>query len=296
MSTLWALPILLTAAANADTPAAYPRTDLLIEAKELARPGVAPKFRLLDVRPAAKYLAGHIPGTERIEHDSWSKGFTVPPDRQAWVRRLGEAAILTLDTPVVVYGDDVREAARVWWILRYWGLKDVRMLNGGWAAWQVAGGPVEKGASRASAPPAGAGTALQLAPQPERLATMEQILKDLREKKFTIVDTRSEGEFCGDVKLAKRGGAIPGARHLEWVEVIDKKTQRFKPAPELARLFQAAGIDLARPTVTHCQSGGRASVTAFALELMGAHNVRNYYRSWAEWGNASDTPVVQPKR
>jgi thiosulfate/3-mercaptopyruvate sulfurtransferase len=139
-------------------------------------------------------------------------------------------------------------------------------------------------------------TQAQVAPEPARLATKEQLLRDLNEKHFTIIDTRSEGEFCGDVKLAKRGGAIPGARHLEWVEVIDKKTQRFKSAPELAKLFKDAGIDLAKPAVTHCQSGGRASVTAFALELMGGRNVGNYYRSWAEWGNAPDTPIVRPRQ
>jgi thiosulfate/3-mercaptopyruvate sulfurtransferase len=64
----------------------------------------------------------------------------------------------------------------------------------------------------------------------------------------------------------------------------------------LAKLFKDAGIDLARPAVTHCQSGGRASVTVFALELMGAGDVRNYYRSWAEWGNDPDTPIVRPRQ
>ena len=52
--------------------------------------------------------------------------------------------------------------------------------------------------------------------------------------------------------------------------------------------------DVSKPAVTHCQSGGRASVLAFTLELMGARDVRNYYKSWAEWGNADDTPVVRP--
>ena len=78
--------------------------------------------------------------------------------------------------------------------------------------------------------------------------------------------------------------------------MIEPKSQRFKSAEELSKLFRAAGIDPARPALTYCQSGGRASVVAFALDLMGGADVRNYYRSWAEWGNADDTPIVLPKK
>ena len=58
-----------------------------------------------------------------------------------------------------------------------------------------------------------------------------------------------------------------------------------------------AGIDPKRPAVTYCLSGGRAAVMAFTLELMGGDKVRNYYRSWAEWGNAENTPIEKaPKK
>jgi thiosulfate/3-mercaptopyruvate sulfurtransferase len=283
--------LLLLIPAGTSPTAAYPRVELLIEAQELAKPEVRRKYSVLDVRPVAKFQAGHIPGAGLAEPDEWAKEFVSHPDQETWARRIGLQGIRDTATPVVVYGDDVKEAARVWWILRYWGLKDVRLLNGGWQAWQAANSPVEKGPGAVAS-----GSQARVTPQPARLATKEQLLSDLKVKHFTIIDTRSEDEFCGDIKKAKRGGAIPGAKHLEWVEVIDKKTQRFKSAPELAKLFKDAGIDLARPAVTHCQSGGRASVTAFALELMGARDVRNYYRSWAEWGNADDTPVIRPRQ
>jgi thiosulfate/3-mercaptopyruvate sulfurtransferase len=126
-------------------------------------------------------------------------------------------------------------------------------------------------------------------------------LSSLTGQKLQIVDARSKAEFCGvDVLSNKRAGAIPGAKQLEWSDLIDKETQRFKSAAELSRLLASAGIDLIHPTVTHCQSGGRASVMAFGLELMGAKDVSNYYRSWSEWGNSADTPIApgnagQPK-
>jgi thiosulfate/3-mercaptopyruvate sulfurtransferase len=132
-----------------------------------------------------------------------------------------------------------------------------------------------------------------LVAQPKRLATKAQLLGSHKSASLQIVDARSLAEFCGIEKQTnKRAGAIPGAKHLEWSSLLDKKTQRFKTAEQLRALFQEAGIALNRPTATHCQSGGRAAVMAFAMELMGAAEVSNYYASWGEWGNADDTPVV----
>jgi thiosulfate/3-mercaptopyruvate sulfurtransferase len=290
-SHLSCLALLLTVgAAGAGHPRNYVRAELLVEAADLMQPAVAEKFRVIDVRPGPKYQAGHIPGAFRVDHGAWSKAFNTDPDAAAWGKRIAALDIGSTDRPVVVYGDDVREAARIWWILRYWGLTDVRLLNGGWRAWQAAGGKEEKGDRE------GAAGMLKVTAHPERLATKGQLLADLKEKRFSILDARSEGEFCGDVKLAKRGGAVPGAKRLEWSEVLDSKSQRFKSAAGLAKLFKHAGVDPKEPAVTYCQSGGRAAVLAFALELMGGKEVRNYYRSWSEWGNAEDTPVVKPEK
>src|SRR6202795_1043906 len=99
----------------------------------------------------------------------------------------------------------------------------------------------------------------------ERLATKEQLLRSLGGGKLQIVDARSEKEFRGAEKMTnKRAGAIPGAKQLEWMDLIDKETHRFKAQGELRKLFSESGIDLDRPTATHCQSGGRAAVMAFA--------------------------------
>jgi thiosulfate/3-mercaptopyruvate sulfurtransferase len=126
---------------------------------------------------------------------------------------------------------------------------------------------------------------------------MEQILNGLPSNRLQIVDVRSDDEFCGiDKRDNKKGGAIPGAKHLEWSNVIDQETQRFKGPEDLNTLFGKAGIDLTVPTASHCNGGGRAAVMAFTLELMGAKAVRNYYRGWGEWGNSDRTPVVVPEK
>jgi thiosulfate/3-mercaptopyruvate sulfurtransferase len=278
---------LLAALAAEDKPTTYPRPELLREPAELAKR--LPTTRILDARPRAKYDAGHIPGAAWVNTGEWARAFNTEPEREAWARRIGKLGIKA-DTPVVVY-DDVRSnnSARIWWILRYWGVRDVRLLNGGWPGWLAAGGKRDREVPEIKA------ETPDLAMQGKRLAKKDDVLAGLKDKKLQIVDARSEGEFCGTRALAKRGGSIPGAAHLEWSDLLDAKTQRFKPPEELRRLFKEAGIDINRPTATYCQSGGRAAVMAFVLELMGGKDVRNYYRSWAEWGNAEDTPVAKPR-
>jgi len=265
----------------------YVKPELLVEPAALA----ADEFVVLDARPNDQYAAGHVPGALWVDAAEWAKAFDQGQDLAGWQGRLGELG-LTPASKVVIYDDNLtKDAARMWWILRYWGLNDVRLLNGGWKGW-AAQGEIETDAA-----PAPAKTSPELKPISDRLATKEQILASLNAHDLQVIDARSEAEFCGDEKLKNpRAGAIPGAKHLEWDDLLDPQTGRFLPAPELADLFEKSGIDLHQPTATHCQSGGRASVMVFGMELMGAENVSNYYRSWHEWSNATDTPVVKGEK
>jgi thiosulfate/3-mercaptopyruvate sulfurtransferase len=263
----------------------YPKAELLAEAADLAE-----SARVLDARPRAKYEFGHIPNAVWVDYAEWSKVFDNGKDPEPWAKRIGALGI-KIDTPVVIYDDaNSKDAARIWWILRFWGVKDVRLLNGGWYAWKESGGKTVTEEPKVEL------TTPKLKAQDDRLATKDQVLQTLKEKSFQIIDARTEGEFCGEVKSAKKAGAIPEARQLEWSDLIDAKTQRFKPAAELSKLFADRGIKLDQPVTTYCQSGGRASVMAFGLELMGADKVRNYYKSWAEWGNDENTPIVIPAK
>lgn len=292
LSFCCAVVALSTLAAQEQKLARYPNADLLIEPAEIAKAEVAKRFRILDARSPEQYRAGHVPSAVSADAASWNKAFLASQDKKTWQERLNRLGIGG-DTPVVVYGDDLPSAARIWWMLRYWGVHDVRLLHGGWRAWQAAGGQTAAGADAAPAVPAPPRS--PLVPQTERLSTKDQLLGIMKQKEVQIVDARSLEEFCGDAQTAKRNGAIPGAVHLEWSEVVDRPKQRFKSPEELARILQQKGLDVNRPAVAYCQSGGRSSVMAFTLELMGAKDVRNYYKSWAEWGNADDTPIVKPR-
>jgi thiosulfate/3-mercaptopyruvate sulfurtransferase len=270
----------------------YAHPEFLLEPAELARPEVAKQFVILDAGNEEQHKKAHIPGALWIDHAAWKAAFGDGQDAEGWSARIGELGIRP-GSKVVVYDDlGFKNAGRIWWILRYWGVKDVRLLNGGWKAWTAGGYPTTGEPTPAPAP-----AEFKAKPRPARLATLQQMLRAVGGNPWQIVDARTEGEYCGvESHGNKKAGAIPGAKNLDWTNLVDPETGRFKSADELRRLFDRAGIDLTRPTATYCQSGGRASVMAFGLELMGARNVRNYYQSWAEWGNSEATPVMVPKK
>ncbi len=271
--------------------AEYPNKLLLVEPADLAKAEVAKTFVILDAREKAKYEAGHIPGSIWVDHAAWAKTFGEGEHANAWSQRISKLGIAA-DSKVVVLDDNLtKDAARIWWILKFWGVADVRLLNGGWKDWTAAKLEVTQDAS---ADPRG--VQFNAVSRADRLATKDFLLKAIDGGKLQIVDARSEKEFCGTEKMNnKKAGAMPGAKQLEWTDLLDAKTHRFKPADELKKRFADAGIALDKPSATHCQSGGRASVMAFGMELMGAKDVRNYYKSWGEWGNADDTPIVPGK-
>jgi len=263
----------------------YHQKNLLVEAQSLRENPET--WVILDVRPKSAFDSGHIPGALWIDHASWDKAFSGGKDANNWSKRIRDLGILR-ESKIVLYDDNLtRDAARIWWILRFWGIRDAGLLNGGWKAWLREKYPLETTGRKATP------SNFEAIAVPDRLATKDQLLESLKSGTLQIVDARSQKEFCGEEKLKnKRAGAIPGAKNLEWDDLLDPKTGRFLPAVKIHMLLEGAEISLDRPTATHCQSGGRASVMAFALELMGAREVRNYYSSWAEWGNDPNTPIV----
>jgi thiosulfate/3-mercaptopyruvate sulfurtransferase len=188
-------------------------------------------------------------------------------------------------TPVVVYDEQSGiRAARAFWFLEYFGHPAVQMLNGGFNAWTRAGFPVTRDAD----PPTTStwtGT-----PQSSTIATWRDVMERLGRSDTVILDTRSDGEYCGTTVRAKRGGAIPGAVHIEWTRNLTADGE-FKPEPELRAMYEAAGVTPDKEVVTYCQGGYRAAHAYVALRLLGYPRVRNYTGSWKEWGDREDLPI-----
>lgn len=268
-----------------DTAAASER--MLIEPEALERQLGDANLRVLDTRPPAEYDEGHVPGAVRVDPAEWRSRALADgglQDKAAWSETVGRLGIQG-DSRVVVYGA-TGDAARIWWTLKYLGLESVSLLNGGWEVWTSEGRRVEKET------PTVAETDFEPQFQADRLVQIGDLKEWLQDEGVAVVDARSQAEYTGQEARAARGGRIPGAVHLEWKDLL-AEDGRFKPRAELRKMFEQRGVKPDQTVVTYCQSGGRASVDAFAAELAGYRNVRNYYCSWQQWGADEQAPIEQ---
>jgi thiosulfate/3-mercaptopyruvate sulfurtransferase len=163
-------------------------------------------------------------------------------DAKAWGEQVGRLGI-GHDTHVVVYGSSLPDTARVWWTLKYLGLRDVAVLDGGWELWVK-----EKQPTATDSPEVGE---VKFEPkfQADRLEEIDSLKESVRSGKVTVVDARRPDEFTGKDVRGKRGGHIPGAKNLEWKELL-AADGRFKSSEELRELFRRRGIDPDKTAVT----------------------------------------------
>jgi thiosulfate/3-mercaptopyruvate sulfurtransferase len=248
---------------------------------------------VIDLRPAEDFAAGHVPGAVHLDLWGLSLVDTDPAPLKAFmwiVDHLFNLRGVDANTPVIVYDEQSgMRAARAFWFLEYFGHPRVQVLDGGFGAWIKAGLPV----TRETAPPpksTWAGT-----PQDDRIATWRDVQTRLAQPGVVILDTRSDAEYHGTLVRAKRGGAIPGAVHVEWTRNLGPDGA-FKPASELRAMYEAAGVTPDKEVVTYCQGGYRAAHGYLALRLLGYPRVRNYTGSWKEWGDREDLPIETPSR
>lgn len=276
------LPLLVLAAMT------YAHPEQLVDTAWVAEHGADANVRIVDMRQSG-FDAGHVPGAVYLSPVAIRDAKAAPtflPTPQAFAELMGTLGISD-STRVVAY--DERGgiyAARLWWILNYFGHTNVALMNGGWTKWAA-----EHRAESTAAPRAVAGR-FTPKPQPELVATADDVVKAIGKANIRIVDARTQKEIDGvDLRNIKRGGFVPSSVPVYWEDLLDPDAKTFKPADQIRQIYESRGILPSQQVIAYCQVGMRASVDLFALHLIGYDHLRNYYGAWEEWGNRDDLPL-----
>jgi thiosulfate/3-mercaptopyruvate sulfurtransferase len=269
----------------------YAHPEMLVDTAWLAAHLSDPGIRIVDMRRngAADYDAGHIPGAVNLPNEAIRDARNAPtflPSRESFEALMGRLGISN-QTRVIVYDDrGGLYAARLWWILNYFGHSNVALLDGHWIKWSAERRPTSTAGSQVTS------ARFTARPQPRWLATADDVRAAIGKAGVRIVDARTQAEIEGkDLRGIRRGGAIPASVPVYWEDALDPSSKAVKPAPELAKLFRDADVLPAHEVIVYCQVGMRASLDLFVLRLLGYDKLRNYYGAWEEWGNRDDLPL-----
>ena len=247
---------------------------------------------LVDVSKTASYQQHHIPGAVHIAPGSLQCGIKPAvgkiPDT-ASLSALFAGIGLQPEHHVIAYDDEGGGwAGRLIWTLDAIGHRNYSFLDGGIIAWLAENRPTESGQPEITA---STYSVERLDPTP--IAEIDDILPQLGSSDFGVWDARSAEEYLGSKVLASRGGHIPGAANLDWLELMDKNNHlRLKPLAQISAKLDQRGLTPDKHIVTHCQSHHRSGLTYLVAKILGYPNIKAYHGSWGEWGNREDTPVA----
>jgi thiosulfate/3-mercaptopyruvate sulfurtransferase len=252
-----------------------------------------------------RYLAGHIGGARFVDLDAdlagppGSGGRHPLPDLGRFAGAMARLGVCN-DRPVVCYDDGSGlAAARAWWLLRYAGHGDVRLLDGGYAAWVAAGNPVETGAAGPEpgepAPPAAAdetGPPGDFTVTSPRTAVLDAgAIPAFVAAGHVLLDGRDRERYLGRVEPVDAvAGHIPGATNAPTGENVNP-SGTFKRPDELRARFAALGVSEGRDVAVYCGSGVTAAHEVLALEVAG-WRAALYPGSWSQWITDPDRPVA----
>ena|ERR1700722_15593182 len=277
----------------------YAHPEVLVDTNWLLEHHKDANVRIVEVDydSAANYAVGHIPGAVLFD---WKKDINDPVRRELLskeqLENIFSNAGIGKDTTVVLYGDfNNWFATFAFWALKYYGVENVKLLNGGRKKWLLEDKPITKDV------PTYAKTNFKASEPNQKLRVYrDDVQKSLGKSDRVLVDVRGPKEYSGEIlapaeyptEHAQRGGHIPGAKNIPWAQTVNDADGTFKTRDEIAALYTPKGVTSDKEVITYCRIGERSSHSWFVLTyLLGYPTVRNYDGSWTEWGNSIGTPI-----
>jgi thiosulfate/3-mercaptopyruvate sulfurtransferase len=271
------------------------RSDVLVSTDWAESNLDAPNTVFVEVdEDASAYDVGHIAGAVKLD---WRDDLQDPirrdfVDAQQFSKLLSERGIAEDDTVILYGGNNNWFAAYAYWYFKFYGHRNVKLLDGGRKKWELDGRPLS--ADVVNRP----GTSYS-AKEPDNSirALRDEVIAAIGTK--NLVDVRSPDEFSGKIlapahlpqEQSQRPGHIPGAINVPWSKAANEDGT-FKSDEALAKLYAEAGLDGSKETIAYCRIGERSSHTWFVLqELLGHENVKNYDGSWTEYGSLVGAPI-----
>lgn len=253
--------------------------------KMLANKGVV----VIDCNPLDDYAKVHITNSVNIWHEDLYKkdgGIEgILKSGEELAKFFASKGVGNTSTILLYDAGSNKYSGRLYWVLKYLGAKDVKIINGGMGEWQKNRLPVTKAPGKLVA------ANFVFTPNAEILATMRQVKSLQGNPKAVLVDVRDLGEFKGTEGTSKRKGYIPGAVNFEYKNVQNANGV-IKSKEELEKLFVAAGITPDKEIVLYCTTSVRAGVVFMVLKtILNYPNVKVYDGAYNEWEADASNPV-----
>lgn len=272
---------------------------VLVDTQTVANNLNSKSFKIVEVDydPENAYRAGHLQGASLIW---WKRDINDPITRDIISKSQFEDLLsrngITPQSEVILYGDfNNWFAAFVFWIFKYYGHENVKIMNGGRKKWEI------ENRSYTKDEPQIPKTNYVAQPPNEGLrAYLFDVRRALDKKDTVLVDVRSPKEFSGEITApaeypmehAQRGGHIPNANNIPWASAVNDTDGTFKSVEDLKKIYETKGVTPDKDVICYCRIGERSSHTWFVLKyLLGYPQVRNYDGSWTEWGNMIGNPI-----